>query len=421
MFQNVKKKVIQILRWTERYTQTDMVYLASGGFWSGTGQVVSSIIAFLLSLLFANFLPPVVFGKYRFILSIANILAIPTLAGINIAIVRSVASGFDGSIFSAIKTRLRGGIVTMIGSLGLSLYYFINANNELAIVFIIVAVFLPFFDSLSIWQSILTGKKQFKKITKYQVISQVISLITMSSVLILTDNLFIIVLGYFIPWTLTRLWFFRRSLKKFITNTRVDPEVHSYGKHLTLMNILGIIANNIDKIILFHLLGAAQVSFYVFAIAIPEQIKNLARKISTIALPKFAEKEIRDIKQNIWKKIFLYIIALSTITVVYVLLTPLIFKIFFPQYIDVVFLSQIFSISIIAVALFIPLNIMQSHKEIKKLYWFNITIAVFKILLMTILIYFFGLLGALLALVISRLFNLLLSLFFLKQVINQSP
>ena len=37
MFKNFKDKTYNLLRWSEKYTKTDMVYLAQGSFWLSLG------------------------------------------------------------------------------------------------------------------------------------------------------------------------------------------------------------------------------------------------------------------------------------------------------------------------------------------------------------------------------------------------
>ena len=77
-----KQKLISILRWSEKYTQTDMVYLTRGGFWLILGKIVFNISGFLLIIAFANLLSKEAYGTYQYVLSVASILAIPTLSPI---------------------------------------------------------------------------------------------------------------------------------------------------------------------------------------------------------------------------------------------------------------------------------------------------------------------------------------------------
>src|SRR3989344_4033868 len=83
-----------LLRSSEKYFKTDMVYLAKGGFWLVVGQLIVSGVSFGLSVAFANLLEPDVYGTYRYILTIFNFLAIPTLTGINVALREQLLKGW---------------------------------------------------------------------------------------------------------------------------------------------------------------------------------------------------------------------------------------------------------------------------------------------------------------------------------------
>src|SRR5689334_12787395 len=71
----------RLLRWSERYMKTDMVYLAKGSFWLTLGQVAASASGLLLVIGFANLLPKEVYGTYKLILSLAGIIASFSLTG----------------------------------------------------------------------------------------------------------------------------------------------------------------------------------------------------------------------------------------------------------------------------------------------------------------------------------------------------
>jgi O-antigen/teichoic acid export membrane protein len=383
------------------------------------GQIISSLSVFLLAVAFANLLPPEVYGKYKLILAIVSILAIATLPEMNTSIARSVANGYDGSLLQALKTRLRFGILSTIGSLGVALYYFLNSNIEFGLIFVLVSIFLPFCESFTSYQSLLSGKKHFDVLTKYLILSQIFCFFVALLTLFLTDSIFIVLCSYFSSWTLVRYIFLKISLKKFVENDREDPGVLTYGKHLSAMNLLSTISNNLDKILLFHFLGPIQVAIYSFATAVPEQIKNVLRNLSTLAAPKFAQTSKEVLQKTIWKKIWLYMILLALINAAYIFVAPFIFGIFFPTYTEAIFPSQIFSTSIITLALLIPISILQAHQETKALYWFNISFAATKIISTVILVSFFGLFGAVLAWVGSRFFGLILSLILLKRALSQ--
>ena len=84
-----------------------MVYLFKNGSWLAKEQIISSICSFLLAIAFANLLPKETCSSYGYILSIAGLLAIPTLSGINTATTQAVARKYEESFIKELKTKIR--------------------------------------------------------------------------------------------------------------------------------------------------------------------------------------------------------------------------------------------------------------------------------------------------------------------------
>jgi len=75
MIAKFKNKIYWFLRNTQKYTGTDNVYLARGGVWLFLGETISIGISILSGLAFANLIDPAIYGKYRYILSLAYLLS----------------------------------------------------------------------------------------------------------------------------------------------------------------------------------------------------------------------------------------------------------------------------------------------------------------------------------------------------------
>jgi len=406
--ENLKNKTYGLLRWSEQYTKTDMVYLAKGGFWLTGGQVISSISSLLLAVAFANLLPAETFGTYKYVLSLMGILLIPSLPGINTAVNMASARNLDGTLSLAVKTKIQWGLLSSLASLLLSGYYLLNGNTELTISFLIASVFLPFIDSFGIYTPFLNGKKKFLTLTKYGSITHIISTLLLIITIYLTKDLLIIVGVYFSSWTIIRYIFFKITEKKFVVSKDIDVEAISYGKHLSLMKIINTVANYIDRLFVFHFLGAVPLAIYSFAIAMPEQIKGILGLLDTLAFPKFVIRKTKDIKVSLKKRgLILFILGVIVIGI-YIILAPFIFKMFFPQYQESVFYSQLFSLSMINLALFPSTTALRAKKDVKRLYISNFITPVFQIITMLVLILWQGILGLIVARIISRLFGSIL-------------
>lgn len=397
----------RFLRWTEKYTKTDMVYLASGGFWLTLGQTMSSVSAFALAIAFANLVPPETYGTYKYLLSVAGIFAIFSLPGMGTALTRAVAKGKEGVIHATTRSRVLHSLVGSVIALGGSGYYFLNGNIELSLAFLIIATTLPFVDAFTGYVVYFIGKRRFDLQTKYHFIAQLATIPPLIATIYFTNNLALILLAYFLPLIAIRAifyWHVARTIPVQAT-TEEEKEVCAYGKHLTAMQILGTVAMQIDKILIWKFFGPVQVAMYTFALAIPEQTKGPLKGVGELAFPKFAAQTIEQIQGNmpsLWRKIGLYALTLLGISLMYILAAPFIFQIFFPQYMESVLYSQIFALSIITNVGSIPMAILSSQKRTSAQYIIATSQPVIAVALLVFLVPLYGIMGAIIALIVSK-------------------
>lgn len=412
----IKQKIYNLLRYSENYTQTDMVYFASGGFWLALGQVISTIASFLLLIAFANFVPKEVYGSYQYILATAGILAIATLTSMKTAVARASARGFEGTFLKALKERMKWGLLGAVGSLLVALYYFLEGNPTLTISFLIVGIFLPFMDPLAVFNSHLQGKKLFKVATVYGIVFHSIRAALIILVLYVTNNILLILATYFISTTILRFFLFQYTKNRYTSNNTVEPGALIYGKHLSLMDVLGQTAIQIDKILIWHFLGPAPLAIYSFSLSPVVRLQSLVRLLEPLALPKFATTQVEVIKKTLPKKLFRFLLLLIPITIVYILVAPWIYKIFFPNYLDSVIFSQVFAI----VILFAPQKLIGTaltiHANKKSLYIIYTLGPVSKIITLIVLLPLYGIWGGIAGMIAPYIINFLTSTYFFKKL-----
>lgn len=410
----LKKKIKKILLWMQKYTETDMVYLATGGFWLALGKVVFSISGFLLVIVLANFLSKETYGTYQYVLSIAGILAIPTLSGMNNAIVRAVAQGYEGSIVPALKTQIHWGVLGGIASLGVAGYYFFNNNITLTISFLIVAIFIPLMNPFSIYQTFWTGKQRFATQAKYNIIIRIIAISALVSVTLLTKNIIFILGAYFSIYTLLYFIFFRITISKLPPNPKQDLHAISYGKHLSFLDIIGGISSQLDKILLWHFLGAEALAIYFFATAPVQQVKALFKTLRPLALSKFSQYYKKKSKTALFIKVIKSFPIMIFITVAYIVIIPYFYQIFLPQYIKSISYSQLFSLTLLFIPQILLITFLTAQGNTKELYIVQFAFYSIQIILLIILLPIYGILGAVIALITNQILNLALLIFLLR-------
>jgi len=398
-----KHKVKSLLLKSQKYTKADNIYLARGGFWLGLSQGLTMAIAVVLSIIWARFVPKEVYGQYKFVLSFIDLFAIFTLTGMESSLITATAKGFEGTAKKMLKIRFKFSSLAVLAGFGLAFYYWFGQNNVLAICFLLAGIFSPFIESLNILPKYLEGKKRFDLEAKIAVAKTFIAGIFTVLAIFLTNNVIWLVFTYFTSrFALSIIFAF--LILKFSPpkNDKIDTQSIKFGKHLSLVGVLGRLASQLDKILIFHYLGSVQLAVYAFATLIPDSLDSFSKNLQQLIFPKFATKTTTEIKTNLKQKTLQLFLVLLTIVLLYILLAPLVFKLFFPKYTEAIFLTQIYSLALLSGISIIPRTSFLVKNKTKIIYIKNTLLSCNKIILMFLGLYFFGVIGLVCALVLER-------------------
>jgi O-antigen/teichoic acid export membrane protein len=415
MINFLKEKSISALKWSENYVKTDMLYLAKGGFWLSLNQGICSAAALILSIVFANLLPKESFGIYKYVLSVCSILAIPSLNGIFTSFNRSVANGYEGNLKEGLATQIKWGSIGSILSIIISLYYLLNQNQTLFFCFLIVAIFLPIFSNFNIYNHLLQGRRNFRLSAIFGITEQVFNLLIIILTILFTKNPILIILAYFASYSLLRVFLLFRTLKKYPINEKKDPGMIPYGKHLTVIRIIGDIYKYLDKVLVFHYVGAVELAIYTVATSAPNQIYSFINQIGSLAFPKYAQGDKEKVRKSLKNKILILGLISLIIAVIYVIVAPFLFKLVFPKYPEAIIYTQIFAISLLAMPMIISSTFLYAQKEIKKLYTGNIIMPIISIIILFISVQF-GLMGIIIGKIINSFLSFSFSIYLTKKL-----
>ncbi len=394
----------QLLKKSERVFKTDMIYLAKGGFWTIFSQIIISSSTLLLAIAFAHFVSKDTYGQYKYILSIASILGTFTLTGMGAAVLQAVNRGFEGTMDYAFWKNIVWSIPFFILSLGLSIYYFIHANISLGITFIVIGILSPFFNSTNFYNSYLDAKKDFRRSALYfGIVGNVFPYFCTFIAILLHASVLTLIIVYFASNTFIGAILYLRTVHIYKPNDKVDTSALSYSKHLSLISVLSVFADNIDQILVFHYIGAAELAIYNFAVAIPSQVKGPIKGLAGLIFPKFVSRSDTEIRSGMRNKYFLLFLTALGIIISYIFMAPYIFHIFFPNYVESIIYSQIFSISLLWIVSVPAETYFIAKKKIKEQYVGNILGSVLQIAFLFIGILYGGLLGLVIARVIIKI------------------
>ena len=403
MFDYLRERALTVLHWSEKYTKTDMTYLARGGSFSLVFQGANIVASLCLAIAISHFVSKESYGIYKYVLSVVSILSLFSLNSIGSAVFQSAAQGFDGALRKAFWDNIRWSALIFAGALVVAGYYFLLGNTTLAIGVLIGGSCAPFLASVSLFNSFLGGKRDFYRQAVYGILDSVIPIAIFIGVIVFTQNPLALVAAYFITNTLAGLFFYRRTVAVYRASMHVhDENMLGYSKHLSTMGILTGIAGNLDQILLFHFVGAAQVAIYNFATAVPDQVKGISGTLSNMLQPRLVARTGEEIKHGMGNKVLWYSL-LSLVTVsVYIVVAPYLFRLLFPEYLPAVLYSQLYALWILSIA-FDPFSTyLYARKLVKEQYIDTVLFSVCQIAGMVVGVVFWGLAGVIVARVLTR-------------------
>ena len=103
------------------------------------------------------------------------------------------------------------------------------------------------------------------------------------------------------------------------------------------MGAVGTIATNIDKVFVWHFLGAIPTALYSIATLLPTESVRIGRMLAQALLPKFSLVKKESLQAgSIIKKLFYFMGLLLIIWSIYALSAPTLFHWLLPDYTEIV-------------------------------------------------------------------------------------
>ncbi|MCB9798596.1 oligosaccharide flippase family protein [Candidatus Nomurabacteria bacterium] len=389
----MKQKLLELLKKTEKYTQTNMVYLAKGGSVLMANGIVGALTSLVTSIALSNLLPRETFGTYKYILSFITLLHLTTLPGMSVAVARSVARGYEGGVRAALRAMMQWGTVGSLIGLGISTYYFMQGDLRLGSAFVVGSLLIPFFRNFRVYQNFLQGKKAFGASTRLQILVKIAICIGFVALLLMTNNVVVLVAGFMLLNAVTQYIAYRYTLRHYVENDKTEASMIGYGKHLSLMRLLGSAAQELDKLVIWHYLGPIQVAIYSIAYAPLNILGAPISQLGVLALPKFSTNSKESLKKTLPKKVFMASMISLLVILGYILLIPYAFRLIYPLYPEAIKITQILALGYVFQLRALFSQALEAQQYIKELYVSRTAVHLLRILLYFILGYYYGIWG----------------------------
>ena len=333
------------------------------GFTTGILMIIGLVVQHIL----AKYLTLNEYGIYALMFSWIGLLSVFSLNSFNTIVTKASAQNYPRFFKTASKICF---LFSLLGSIALLVIGFFFEVERLNL-FILLAIFFPFYGGINFADSYLIGSSKFNKYSVYMITSQciiaglqIISVVFLQGVFWL---LFFTLLGTSMI-NLVMTFFIYKNIKQE-KDDKKDKELTKYGIELTGIGIFSSIASRIQYIILAALAGTATLAIYAVSQIIPERIKGLIKGIlSPFSIYLASNDKERSIK-IVRKATFILLLFSLSIILLTAIILPVIIKIIFGlKYEESIIYSLILLLALVSIPLDIGPGSIMVYQGFKKFY-----------------------------------------------------
>jgi O-antigen/teichoic acid export membrane protein len=316
-------------------------------------------------------------------------VAIFALPGMNTALLQSVAQGNEGDYLMAARTSFLWGLVGVPVLAILGIFYYVD-HPSISLGFFVAAIFFPFFYPLNLWDGFFQAKKLFRFSAVFSVFQSLTSTVSLVvAIYFFKASLGGMLMAYMAPFAILNILFFYKSLS-LVSNDKRDNETISFGYFISKLSLLGVVASNLDKVVIGAFISMEALGLYVVATLFVVQVFELTKAVLSVAVPKIAAGV--DISRRNY-----FLLVLISLTVIPALIFGfwMILKIFYP---DQFFGSLIYFVAGIIFLPFFSISVPYNFQVIfsrnrKMIAWNAIIFHALRIALIPLTAVFFGPVG----------------------------
>lgn len=371
----------------------DVGYFMRGGMWLGLAYAVNALIRLSVIIVVAQAMDKTVFGQYQFILTVFMALMVFTLPGMGTAITQSVANGFNSSLISGTRSKMKWGMLGSVALVGIAAF-FAWRQETIWSIFLVIALFFPFYAVYTAVLAFYRGKEDFRSSALYGFVFTLVNAIAVLGAFFLFGTLMSVFVSMMLFAGLASLIIYYIASRK-VARDPVDEQVVVYGRHLTLMMALNNAAPYADKILVAALAGFEGVAVYAVATVLTLNLALLGKLLTSLLLPKLSRAQAHHVKRI--KAVFWWLTLVVAVSVVAgIVVIPWIIPILFSEkYIAAIPYAQV---ALLYLVFIFPASVLdaffQARKKTKLLYAYNLGTGIANLVLLAVLVPLFGLWGA---------------------------
>ncbi len=294
--------------------------ILSAGSWSLAGYTLSYPLRLASSLVMTRLLVPQMFGVMAIAMMVMTGLAMFSDLGLTQNIVQSKRGGDPAYLNTAWTIQIMRGLLLWLLALCISLLVF--AANQVGLApkaSVYADPYLPYVIAAVSGSAVISGFRSTKvseasrhlslgRITQIQLASQIVGLICMIGWTLIERSIWALVAGFIcsslVSTLLSHAWL-PGVANRWHWDRSAFHEIIHFGKWMFLSSILGFFANNADSMLLGGYVDSATLGLYSIASTISGAVAQILNKlisdVSFSALSEVARERSLELKRSLYR------------------------------------------------------------------------------------------------------------------------
>ncbi len=388
-------------------------------FWRDSGLLIfANVIVTILGLIrtpaMTWLLPKEEYGMIGAVSAWMPFLQLLSLSGMDSATYHYVAKKQPWAFFTNISIRLRWSLLSGLGFVGLSIYWYFHGQLNYALLFLITGLSYPLTTGLTVVPNIFSAQEDFKKLFFYRIFESLVDF-TGFIPLALSGWIFSRIVSFYTANQLATIvmqvtycvWVanaLRRNSPDAAPLKEENQELIRYGKHLTLISGISVVQARTDALFVSALLPLETMADYSIGLLVAEQFKRLWLIYTSIRYPPLVRISTERRIKRIWFEGIAiwggFIIVLIGVVILSHVFIPIILP---ANYSNSIVLIDLLSFSFIAglPGMIIEMYFRTEQKP-KQQYYLRISAAIVNLIIPYMLIISMGVQGAAIGKIIAN-------------------
>ena len=254
-------------------------------------KVIEMLFGLVTFAILVRMLTKEQFAIYSLIFGFIAIVRLTALPGLGTAVSQAFARSLPGGFGRAVKLSLQGSFIGSIIILGSAWWHFNLEDSATGEALFVTALCFPLVVGLTFWRNAAAGAEQYGRLLCFDSLSAALK---SASVILCAyfypGVLYPVVIAALVAPALINIVATIVQFSSLPSDAEREPDSIEYGIRTTIYQLPSVLAQQLDKFVLFYFISPEALAIYTVALRIPELARAVVGETIATLGPVFARE-----------------------------------------------------------------------------------------------------------------------------------